>query len=395
MKILVVTPFYKPAHIYGGPVQSISALCESMARAGARVTVFTTDAKGPGKRLAVAANQPIQVEGVEVHYFSHVSVPLMPLFFYSPALGRACREQINQFDAAYLSLNWNYPTMMAAQSALSASVPYVFSPRGCLMTWSMQQLGWQKRIYLALIERRLMNGASAIHCTGAMEQAQLEAWRLKPPTFIVQNGLDIAPFQQLPARGELRRSLGISSTATVSLFVGRLHKMKRVGPMVQAFARVAQELPSAHLVIAGPDEDGSGQDAQEQAQTLGLSDRVHFTGLLTGTGLMQAYADADLLVLLSHRENFGMVVAEAMAAGVPVLISDQVGLAEEVKQANAGCVVSSEAEEIARTWTQMLTSPALRQMGSRGRNLVEERFVSEVVAAQMIEVLSRIARHSA
>jgi len=110
---------------------------------------------------------------------------------------------------------------------------------------------------------------------------------------------------------------------------------------------------------------------------------------------MQAYADADLLVLLSHRENFGMVVAEAMAAGVPVLISDQVGLAEEVKQANAGCVVSSKAEEIARTWTQMLTSPALRQMGSRGRNLAEEHFASEVVAAQMIEVLSRIARHNA
>ena len=271
MNILVVTPFYKPAHVYGGPAQSISALCEGMARAGARVTVFTTDANGPGKRLAVTANQPIQVEGVEVHYFSHVPVPLMPLFFYSPALGRACREQINQFDAAYLSLNWNYPTMMAAQSALSASVPYVFSPRGCLMTWSMQQLWWQKRIYLALIERRLMNDASAIHCTGAMEQAQLEAWRFKPPTFIVQNGLDIAPFQQLPARGELRRSLGISSTATVSLFVGRLHKMKRVGPTVQAFARVAQELPSAHLVIAVRMKMEAARTLKQVVDTLGLS----------------------------------------------------------------------------------------------------------------------------
>jgi glycosyltransferase involved in cell wall biosynthesis len=395
MKILVVTPFYKPAYIYGGPVQSISALCESMARIGARVTVFTTDANGTGKRLGVSANQPIQVEGVEVYYFSHVPVPLMPLFFYSPVLGRACREQINQFDAAYLSLNWNYPTMMAAQSALSASVPYVFSPRGCLMTWSMQQLRWQKCIYLTLIERRLMNGASAIHCTGAMEQVQLAAWHFKPPAFIVQNGVDIGPFQHLPARGQLRRSLGISPTATVSLFVGRLHKMKRVGPMVQAFAQVTQALPSAHLIIAGPDEDGSGRAAQEKAHALGLSDRVHFTGLLTGTGLLQAYAEADLLVLLSHRENFGMVVAEAMAAGVPVLISDQVGLAEEVKEVNAGCMVSSKIEDIARTWTQMLTSPALRSMGSRGRNLVKERFASEVVAAQMIELLSRIARRSA
>ena len=391
MKILVVAPFYKPAYIYGGPVRSVSALCEGMARAGAQVQVLTTDANGRGQRLPSATDRPMMVDGVEVFYLPHAPVPLMPLFFYSPALGRACREMMGQFDAAYLAINWNHPTMSAAQAAMRAGVPYVFSPRGCFMNWAMQQLWWQKRLYLALIERRLMDHAAAIHCTGAMEEAQLRAWHFRPPTFVVPNGLDMAPFRRLPARGELRQSLGIPLAATVSLLVGRLHKMKRVGHTVQVFAEVARTLPGAHLVIAGPDEDGSGQAAQELARTLGVSERVHFAGLLTGGALLQAYADANLLVLLSHRENFGMVVAEGMAAGLPVLISDQVGLAEEVKQAEAGRVAADDEHEAAQTWQALLTLPNLRAMGARGQTLVSTHFDSEIVAAQMRNALTRIA----
>lgn len=391
MKLLVVTPFYKPAYVYGGPANSVPALCEGMARAGAQVTVLTTDANGPGRRLPVAANTPLDLDGVTVHYLPHVPIPWMPLFFYSPALARACRAMIKQFDVAYLVTNWNHPTMMAARSAMGAGVPYIFSPRGCFMAWSMQQLWWQKRVYLALIERRLMNRAAAIHCTGAMEETQLRAWHFRPPAFVVPNGLALAPFRQLPARGELRQSLGIPPAATVSLLVGRLHKMKRVGHTVRVFAEVARALPDAHLVIAGPDEDGSGQAAQELARTLGISERVHFTGLLTGHTLFQAYADADLLVLLSHRENFGMVVAEGMAAGLPVLIGDQVGLADEIDQAEAGCVVSDDEHETAQTWTGLITLPDLRAMGARGQTLVSTRFDSEVVAAQMLGKLARVA----
>ena len=111
----------------------------------------------------------------------------------------------------------------------------------------------------------------------------------------------------------------------------------------------------------------------------------------TGGALLQAYADADLLVLLSHRENFGMVVAEGMAAGLPVLISDQVGLAEEVKQAEAGRVVADDEHEAAQTWQALLTLPNLHAMGARGQTLVSTHFDSEIVAAQMRNALTRIA----
>jgi glycosyltransferase involved in cell wall biosynthesis len=279
---------------------------------------------------------------------------------------------------------------------LSVGVPYVIAPHGCFMVWSMQQLWWQKRLYLALVERRLMDGAAAIHCTTLMEQTQLEAWYFRAPSFVVLNGLEVSRFSPLPSRGALRQLLDIPPEATLSLFVGRLHKMKRVDLTLQAFARVVQSSPKAHLVIAGPDEDGSGKRAQEQARALGLSGRVHFVGLLTGDALVQAYADADLLVLFSHRENFGMVVAEAMAAGLPVLISHEVGLVEEVVPSGAGYAVSHDVNEIARAWCRMLDSPAERRaIGARARDLVERHFAAKVVTAQMLDQFARIVSAAA
>jgi glycosyltransferase involved in cell wall biosynthesis len=393
MKILVVTPFYEPAYVYGGPAQSAPAMCAGMTRLGAQVTVFTTDANGPGRRLDVPTDRAVEVDGVQVHYFRQIYFPLTPLFFYSPALALACRERIAQFDVVYCVTNWNHPEMVGARAALSTGVPYVIGPRGCFMAWSMQQLWWQKRLYLALVERRLMDGAAAIHCTTLMEQTQLKVWHFRAPSFVVLNGLEVSRFSPLPSRGALRQSLDIPPEATLSLFVGRLHKMKRIDLTLQAFARVVQSSPKAYLVIAGPDEDGSGKRAQEQAHALRLAGRVHFTGLLTGSALAQAYADADLLVLLSHRENFGMVVAEAMAAGLPVLISREVGLVEEVVPAGAGYAVSHDVNEIAPVWHRMLDSPAERRaMGTRARDLVERHFTAEVVTAQMLDQFMQIAR---
>jgi glycosyltransferase involved in cell wall biosynthesis len=256
----------------------------------------------------------------------------------------------------------------------------------------MQQKWLKKRLWLALIERRLINKAAAIHCTSILEEEQLKQWHFKPPSVVIPNPLDMTPFQQLPERGKLRQSLGIPSNGTLSLFVGRLHKMKRLGLMIEAFAKVTERISDGHLLIVGPEGDGSGERAKKQVFELGLSDRVHFAGMLTGAPLMQAYADADMLVLLSYRENFGMVVAEAMAAGLPVLVSREVGLAEEVAQAGAGFVVPAEVGQVAQAWQEILAKSDLRQaMGQRGKALVQQRFASDVVARQMLGLLASIS----
>jgi len=386
----VVSAYYKPASIYGGPVRSVSALCEGLMQSNAQVTVLTTNANG-AEALTVPTQQPVNVDGVPVYYYPRLASRLAGSYFYSPRLRQACRENIRKQDVVYICGTWTYAMLAGATAALEAGIPFVVSPRGSFMTWSMRQKRLKKRVYLALLERRLMNGAAAIHCTSSLEQQQLGTWGFRPPSVVLPNGLDLTPFGRLPERGKLRRALSVPADGTLSLFVGRLHQEKRLDLMIEAFAMVARIMLNAHLLIVGPEGDGSGKKAQKQVHELGLSQRVHFAGLLTGMDLLQAYADTDLQVLLSHRESFAMVVAEAMAADLPVLVTEQVGLAAEVAKAGAGFCVAADKEKIAGAWVEMLLSPELRQeMGRKGGNLARRQFASEVVAAQMFKFLSSL-----
>jgi len=392
MRILCVTGYYKPAYVYGGPVHSISGLCEGLAEAGAEVTVFTTDADGVGRHLDVPLGVPVNAGGVNVHYFKALW-PMARLWpFYSSALGRACRASAAEYDAVYLVGSWAFTTWAGAHAAWDAGVPYVLSPRGSFMNWSMSQKPLKKRAYLAVFERRLNNRAAALHLTTSLEERQLRRWRFKPDRFIIPNGIDLKKFVNLPERGGLRRKLGISRNEAMSLFVGRLHKEKRIDLMIDAFAAGGTDLLGTHFVIAGPDEDGSGKLAEERVKKLGLSGRVHFLGLQSGPDLMQAYADADLLLLLSTGESFGMAAVEAMAAGLPVILSNGVGLCEEVLRAEAGFVVSPNLKDISSVWRQLIRDSEARQrMAQNGQRLVRERFSLESVSKQMIDLFNSLA----
>ena len=391
MRILCVAGYYRPAFVYGGPVRSISTLCEGLAKAGAQVTVFTTNANGPGRCLDVTTTRPVNISGVQVHYFPVLWPIARVMPFYSPALGRACDNDVSRFDIVYLPGSWTFSMFAGARTALRTRIPYVVSPRGSFMHWSMSQKTIKKYLYLTLIERRLVNGAAAIHTTSSLERKQQETWRFGPRIVTIPNGIDLSSFAELPLRGRVRRSLDIPLTGTLSLFVGRLHKEKRIDLIISAFATFAQQVPDAHLLIVGPDQDGSGKAAQQQAKRLELSDRVHFVGLWTAEQVRQAYVDADVLVLLSHRESFGMVVVEAMAAGLPVVVSEEVGLAGEVEQAKAGCVLSAKPDEAGSAWRELLSNPDLRKaMGERGRTLVREHFASDVVASKMLQLFASV-----
>ena len=394
MRILCITGYYKPAYVYGGPIHSVSMLCEELVRSGVQVTVSTTGANGSDRSLDISANRPVNVDGVQVRYFAR-SWPSRWVPFYAPALGRACRMYVKHFDIVYICATWTYPMFAAARAAQAANVPYVVSPMGSFMTQSLKEKWLKKRLYLRLIERGLVNRAAAIRCTSVMEKRQMEHLSFRPPRVVIPEGVDLVPFSTLPTRGKFRKPLELPSRARLSIFVGRLAPEKRIALTIEAFVLVARQLPEAHLAIVGP-EAGSGHIARQRAEALQVSERVHFLGLLRGSELLQAYADADLLVLLSRRENFGMVAVEAMAAGLPVLLSDAVGLGGQVDQAKAGRVVAVDApvDEIARAWHYMLTTADLEAMGARGRVLVRDTFSQEAVSAQMLDLFARICDQS-
>ncbi len=387
LRLLFVIPYYHPAFCYGGPVRSISSLCKAMARAGAQVTVFTTNANGEDQ-LDVPLGQPIDIGGVQVYYFRRIRC-LLP--FYSPDLGRACAQRIREYDLVHSSALWTYPMWLAASACRRYNVPRIESPRGGLMSWDLHHKYWKKWLYLALFERARLNTAAAIHCTDEMEQEAIRQLGLKPPTFVVPNPIEFSEFSSLPVRGKLRSRLGLPENSIVTLFLGRISTKKGLDLAIRAFVDVASKYPDAHLVVAGPDDDGSGKRALRLTHQLGLQNQMHFIGMVTGEDRLSALRDADLFILTSYSENFGMAAAEALAAGLPVLLSDQVGIARQVARAGAGSIAPLDVPQIAHAWSTLLGNPGeLRAMGERGRKLVQQEYDADAVARKMLDVYRQV-----
>jgi len=384
MKILYVTSYYTPAYVYGGPVKSVSLMCEALSSLGADVTVFTTNANGM-KRLEVPLEQEIEVEVVKVYYYPVVPFPPRS-YFYCPKLAQACQKKIAQYDLVVLETLYTHAMGPAVAACLKGNVPYVISLRGQILPWALRQKSWKKIPYLTLVGRRYLNGSAGLHCTDPAEANAVVNLGVRSPTFLIPNGLDASRFVSLPERGSLRERLGIPPEAAVLLFLGRLHRIKRPDIAVEALAAAQTLGQEVHLVIAGPDEEQLSQGLMAQGQRLGCNAYLHVVGLLQGEKILQALADADLLLMPSAiQESFGMSALEALAAGVPILTSEGIPIGRWAEEAGAGLVVPCRSQDFARATRDLLSQPAqLQKMGERGRRLVKERFDLPVVARQML-----------
>jgi glycosyltransferase involved in cell wall biosynthesis len=382
-----MTPYYYPAIRYGGPARSISTLCKGLAQAGAQVTVFTTNADGDGT-VPAPVGTPVELDGTQVYYFP-VQKPRG--FFRSPAMLEAARRRVSEFDIVHSCGLWTYCMLAAHDVCTAAGMPRIDSPRGGLMPWDLHHRYWKKWLYLKAGGLGQLNSAAAFHCTDEVEAEAVRKLGLKPPAFVIPNAVDAAAFQAMPARGKLKAQLGLPERSSVSLFLGRLSAKKGIALALQAFRAVAGRHKDSVFVIAGPDSDGAGSAARQMASALGLNDRVRFVGEVAGEMRLAALADADLFVLTSHSENFGMAPAEAMAAGVPVLLSDGVGISRSAAAAGAGEVARLEVPEIAAAWTRMLENPAvLRRMGEKGRAFVRREYDPCAVARRMLGVYETV-----
>ena len=326
MKVLWVLPFYEEAIVYGGPARSLPLLCQAVAGQGVEVSVLATNANGRGA-LDIPLRRPFLSAGVEVTYYPRLTGARFAL---SPELALACGRRCAGFDLVHTAGIFTFPSLVALRLAAARRVPAVLSPKGELMPWALGYKGYKKRAFMRFVGAGQLRRAAALHCTDDLERQATADLGLPNPIYLVPNALDTARFQDLPPRGALRRALGIPSGDPVILCLGRLHPVKRPDLALKAFARVARQFPRAHLLFAGPDEAGLEPSLRAAAANAGCAGGVHFAGLLDHAGVLQALADADLSLMASESENFGMAAAEAMAAGLPLVISEQVGLARYV-----------------------------------------------------------------
>ncbi len=365
----------------GGPANALVGLAIAQANAGMDVHILATWREGWDESLA----QRLQAHE---NITTRLVGPIGGWRKTHPDVQRVANEEVAKADVLHVHALWESIQLAASRAARRHRKPVIFRPCGMLDPWSMGQSsegggGWKKRAYLALVLRRELNAARLIHFTTQSEADLAARWRLKTPTIVVPNGLNLPEFAQLPPRGAFRKAHGIGEQTRVILFMSRVHPKKGLDLLIPAFEKAAPDVPDSLLVIAGPDYLDTRQHMKELAQQCGLQDRVRFVDMLSGPDRVQALVDADLFVLPSRQENFGIVVAEAMAAGRPVIISDQVNTHPEVTAAAAGDVVPLEFNAIAASLVKWLGDDEARAAaGQRGHAYAHATWDWNVIARQ-------------
>jgi len=380
MKILHIIPSYEPAWELGGVVHSVNLLCRGQARQGVAVTVFTTDS-ARDYRLEVPVNQRLELGGVEVYYFK---TDFSLNFAYSKALKTACQDMIKNFDIINLHSYWNYPSIPAYREAKKHNIPYIIHTHGSSSPYALKTRFFRKWVYKKLVLDWQIRQAAAIRFTTELERTISCYREIEVPSFVVANGINISEFKESGDKQILKKDLGISADTQVILYLGRLHEGKGLDLLLNAFALVVKSFPDTVLIVAGPDF-GMMDKLKNLAARVGIQSKVLFPGYIAPEDTKKLYGAADLFALASEGENFSNVTVEAMLSGVPVLVSDQVGICKDVLADGAGMVVPLNIELIAQAINRMLADPAgLKAMGLAAAAKARQRYDNDMVAQKMI-----------
>lgn len=375
----------------GGPPKATLEMSRALTRLGHEVSLYTTNADVRGV-LGVPTHRPVLVEGVTIRYFP---IGRFRRWGFSAPLGKALRAEIPSFDVVHIHSLYLFHTFVAAYYCRRYDIPYLMRPHGTLDPFLRRKSRLKKAVYNFLIEKRNLDNAAAVHYTSQDEMDLAHgALKIRAPGVVVPLGLDVDEYATLPARGTFRSRHPEIGDKFVVLFLGRLNFKKGLDLLAQAYGSIARRRRDVHLVIAGPDEDGYGRRVQSYLADEGVLGRVTFAGMLRGEEKLAAFADANVFVLPSYTENFGMAAVEAMACGVPVVISNRVGIWREIAEAEAGLVVNCESGELADALLEIMGNAHLNPQGERGKQLVQERFTWEKVAIQMLQVYQGIRSHA-
>jgi glycosyltransferase involved in cell wall biosynthesis len=380
LKVLHVIPSLSP--LRGGPSFVVPAMAHGLTQAGVEVHIATTDDDGPDGHLDVLLGQPVVHDGVTCWYFRRQTR------FYTASwpLAQWLRQNVRQYDLVHIHALFSCASLLAAFYAYRNGIPYVVRPLGTLTRWGVtQRRPLLKRVSLWLFERHILRHAARVQFTSIQERNESEALGTPMASVLLPLGLEQAFFEPLPASDTFRRAYPALQGKTVILFLARLDAVKGLDLLLPAFAELCRTRPDVALVLAGSGDAEFTEGLRAQVRRLGIEQDVIFTGFLAGEQKMAAFAAADLFVLPSYSENFGVVVVEAMASSVPIIISDRVGLAEDIRQADAGVIVPCQHEALVASMAELIDDPQRRHaLAQQGRLLAEQRFSLEAMNRQLL-----------
>ena len=368
----------------GGPVQSVERLCKAVGKTGHEVVLYTTywpkydpsvspegsEKAGDGFTIKIFPIKPSLVTGDLPH---------------SPALLKSLRNHCKEFDLVVNHSLWNPIASSAMRILRHNLVIYAVMPHGMLDPVVLRRHRWKKIPWAFLWERLNVENANLILFNTPAEErkARQSGWSLRR-TFIFPHIVELQDWKELPPRSQFEIQFPQVRGSEVILFAGRINWVKNLDKLIEALAIVRQTRPLAMLVCVGPDNEGHRVELERRAQALGIHPHILFTGLLEGEELKAAYARGDVFALVSQKENFGLVVAEALASGLPTVVSEGVDLSQDWVSAGPVRRVSPTPEAIARALIDLLERSASRGLPDAEAREFAEREWGESRVPSMI-----------
>lgn len=325
MKVLHVCPYIHP--IYGGPGVVIRSMAEALISNGGFADIVTTNAAGM-KNLPTKDGMLVEENGILIKYFNCISPRS---WFYSSSMRDWLNKQTINYDLIHLHVPFTAPFRYGALAAQSSDRPYVVTMHGLLDKWCLSQKSWKKLPYFYLLERSNIKSAKAIHVTSPLEKEFLKNLNIGPDIYCIPPAVTVNPHLI---------SLSSKDNCHRILCIARLHPVKALPILFMALSKIRQKGVNVVLDLAGDGEENYILNLKRQAEELGVKDAIIWHGHVDEKSKKKLFKMASCAVLISYHENFGLSAAEALAAGIPVVVSDQVGVASDINKYGVGKVVS-------------------------------------------------------
>jgi glycosyltransferase involved in cell wall biosynthesis len=369
MIVLHITPAFYPAHVYGGPIESVYQLCRHLGQAGCEVRVLTTDANGPKTVLNVETLKEVEIApGLTARYCHRIFRHTV-----SPNLIRLLPSYLRQADLVHITSVYSFSTIPALLMCRILRKPIVWSPRGSFQRWDgsrrmLAKFLWEKICQVVAPEKMLLHTTS--------EREARESGERMPGIHlaVIPNGVVVPErVSHIEGGGVLRL-----------LYLGRLHPIKGIENLLNACRILNEKYERTwSLTIAGVGDPDYVKCLSELIEQLSLGRQVTLVGGVGGEDKEELFERTDVLILPSHSENFGLVVAEALAHAVPVIASTGTPWAELEKR-GCGLWADNSPEGLAEAISR-IRHKALPEMGARGRAWMKGEFGWETIAAKMFD----------
>lgn len=356
---------------YGGPSQVVRDMVFANNLTGLDVEVITTSA-GLDKQSSQKIQDDYQSSSTKLHIFPLASIGLS---FYSPEMSIWLKDNVHNFDLLHLHVPFTYPFAKAAHYAKQASIPYIVSTHGLLDQWSLSKKPLKKKIYLELFERKRINSAAKILVTSALEASNIALQKFTPEIISIPLSVKTIP---LPTKPQLDgKSLKV-------VCVARLHPVKEIPTLLKAIAQATTKDLKINLTIAGSGNLAYQKTLENEAEQLKISHKVKFLGQLSTKEIRTLLMASDVFALFSAHENFCLAAAEAMACGVPVILSDQVGICSDIKNQNAGIIIPVRDYLSAADALKTMSDPEMnKNFSKKAHNLANNLYSIGKIAKEL------------